>query len=56
MSEKSCEKIFLAFCFWDVLFALTCVYSRPSEAKIEDATLHKVRTNNLNESEPISSP
>jgi hypothetical protein len=38
ISEKSCKKIVSAFCSWDALFALTGVYSRPSETKIEGAS------------------
>jgi hypothetical protein len=36
MSEKIREKIVYAFCFWDCLFALTCFYAGPPEAKMED--------------------
>jgi len=35
ISEKIRKKIFLAFCFWDCLFALTCLYAGPPETKVE---------------------
>ena len=35
ISEKVRKEIFLAFCFWDCLFALTCLYFSPPEAKVE---------------------
>jgi hypothetical protein len=35
ISEKIREKILLAFCFWDCLFALTCLYAGPPETKVE---------------------
>lgn len=33
MAEESRQKIFDAFCFWDCLFALTCLYSDPPESR-----------------------
>jgi hypothetical protein len=42
MSEKIREKIFLAFGFWDCLFALTCLYACPPETKIEDQISERV--------------
>ena len=38
ISEKIRKEIFLAFCFWDCLFALTCLYAGPSETKGEGQT------------------
>jgi HAD superfamily hydrolase (TIGR01509 family) len=35
ISEEIRKKIFWAFCFWDCLFALTCLYAGPPEAKVE---------------------
>jgi hypothetical protein len=35
ISEKTRKQIFLAFCFWDCLFALTCLHAGPPEAKVE---------------------
>jgi hypothetical protein len=35
ISERIRKKIFLAFCFWDCLFALTCLYAGPPEATVE---------------------
>jgi hypothetical protein len=35
ISEKIRKEIFLAFCFWDYLFALTCLYAGPPETKVE---------------------
>jgi len=35
LSEKIRERIFFAFCFWDCLFALTCLYAGPPETKVE---------------------
>lgn len=35
LSEKIRQKIFLAFCFWDYVFALTCSYAGPPEAKVK---------------------
>jgi hypothetical protein len=34
ISEKIRKEIFLGFCFWDYLFALTCLYAGPSETKV----------------------
>jgi hypothetical protein len=42
MSEKLRKKIFHAFCLWDCLFALTCLYAGPPEAKMEDRPSEKV--------------
>ena len=36
ISEERRKKILDAFCFWDYLFALTCVFAGPPQAKIED--------------------
>jgi hypothetical protein len=35
ISEESCKKILLAFCFWDALFALACIYNGRAESKID---------------------
>ena len=36
ISEDRRKKILDAFCFWDYLFALTCVFAGPPQAKIKD--------------------
>ena len=35
ISGKTRRRIFLAFCFWDCLFALTCLHAGPPETKEE---------------------
>ncbi len=45
MSEESRNKICYAFCFWDSLFALTCLDAVPPEAKMEDRPSEKVVDN-----------
>ncbi len=38
ISEQSCKGIVSAFCFWDALFTLTCVYCSLAEGKIDGAS------------------
>lgn len=42
VTEELRKKIFNTFCFWDHLFALTCLYAGPPEAKREDQLSEKV--------------
>ena len=42
MSEGSRKTIFHTFCLWDCLFALTCLYAAPPEAKMEDRPSEKI--------------
>jgi len=42
ISENIRNEIFLGFCFWDYLFALTCFGAGPPEAKMEESSSGKV--------------
>ena len=42
ISERIAKKIFYAFCFWDCLFALTCLHAGRPKGKTEDRPSEKV--------------